>query len=379
MRPTVRAAARACQFGEGPPRPTLSGSPAPGGRDDPGGHPGRPLPGLADLVGSRHEARRSGRRRHRRGWLGGPVDRAAARRGGCDRCRRRCPRRGGGRGRRHARRGVPLALDVTSSAEWDEAVARIVADHGRLDVLVNNAATHTQALVESMSDEEWDRVMRTNAHSVFYGCRAAVPAMRAGGGGSIVNVVTGQFGVAYSSAYTSSKFLVHGFSQCLVLEVARYGIRVNCVAPGAIPDTGFERWYREKAALVGQEYEAFLDGTLDAIPLHRFGRPEDIAGASRTSPRRERVRDRPAARDRRRLRRVRVRIAARRLLDSIPGSWPGCPSSTRTSTTGTSRTRPAATGGSSPTGCTRSSATSTGSRCSSTWRSSTSPRRASRT
>jgi NAD(P)-dependent dehydrogenase (short-subunit alcohol dehydrogenase family) len=176
-------------------------------------------------------------------------------------------------------RGVPLALDVSSSGAWDEAVGRVVADHGRLDVLVNNAGTHTQALVESMSDEEWDRVVRTNAYSVFYGCRAAIPALRAAGGGSIVNVVTGQFGVAYSSAYTSSKFLVHGFSQCLVLEVARYGIRVNCVAPGAIPDTGFERWYREKAALVGQEYDAFLDATLDSIPLHRFGRPEDVAAA----------------------------------------------------------------------------------------------------
>jgi NAD(P)-dependent dehydrogenase (short-subunit alcohol dehydrogenase family) len=176
-------------------------------------------------------------------------------------------------------RGFPLALDVSSSAAWAEAVGRVVADHGRLDVLVNNAATHTQALVESMSDEEWDRVVRTNAYSVFYGCRAAIPALRAAGGGSIVNVVTGQFGVAYSSAYTSSKFLVHGFSQCLVLEVARYGIRVNCVAPGAIPDTGFERWYREKAALVGQEYDAFLDATLDSIPLHRFGRPEDVAAA----------------------------------------------------------------------------------------------------
>ena len=88
-----------------------------------------------------------------------------------------------------------------------------------------------QALVEDTTDEDWDRVIRTNAYSAFYGCRAVVPAMRRGGRGSIVNVVTGQFGVAYSSAYTSSKFLVHGMSQCLVLEVARYGIRVNCIAP----------------------------------------------------------------------------------------------------------------------------------------------------
>jgi len=172
---------------------------------------------------------------------------------------------------------VALPLDVTSSAGWNEAVARVVLEHGRLDVLVNNAATHVQALVEEMMDDDWDRVLRTNADSVFYGCRAVIPAMRAQGRGSIVNVVTGQFGVAYSSAYTASKFLVHGFSQCLVLEVARYGIRVNCIAPGAIPDTGFEHWYREKAALLGRDYASFLADARAAIPLGRFGRPEDVA------------------------------------------------------------------------------------------------------
>jgi NAD(P)-dependent dehydrogenase (short-subunit alcohol dehydrogenase family) len=176
-------------------------------------------------------------------------------------------------------RGVSIALDVSESEQWRAAVHQVVAEHGRLDVLVNNAGTHVQALVETMTDEDWDRVVRTNAYSVFYGCRAAIPAMRAQGSGSIVNVVTGQFGVAYSSAYTSSKFLVHGFSLCLVLEVARYGIRVNCVAPGAIPDTGFARWYRQKAELVGRDYDSFLDTTLDSIPLHRFGRPEDVAEA----------------------------------------------------------------------------------------------------
>ena len=174
-------------------------------------------------------------------------------------------------------RGVPLVLDVASSTQWNAAVTKVVADYGRLDVLVNNAGTHTQALVEELADEEWDRVIRTNAYSVFYGCRAAIPTMRAQHKGALVNIVTGQFGVAYSSAYTASKFLVHGFSQCLVLEVARYGIRVNCIAPGAIPDTGFERWYRQKAALLGQDYDGFLAGALDSIPLHRFGRPEEIA------------------------------------------------------------------------------------------------------
>jgi NAD(P)-dependent dehydrogenase (short-subunit alcohol dehydrogenase family) len=174
----------------------------------------------------------------------------------------------------------PLQLDVTSSAAWNDAARGIAAQDGGVDILVNGAATHVQALVEDMTDEDWDRVVRTNADSVFFGCRAVIPLMRTRGSGSIVNVVTGQFGVAYSSAYTSSKFLVHGFSQCLVLEVARYGIRVNCIAPGSIPSTGFERWYREKAELLGMPYDDFLASALDSIPLHRFGVPEDIAAGA---------------------------------------------------------------------------------------------------
>jgi NAD(P)-dependent dehydrogenase (short-subunit alcohol dehydrogenase family) len=174
-------------------------------------------------------------------------------------------------------RAFSVALDVTSSAGWHEAVEQVVRAHGRLDILVNGAGTHVQTLVEEMTDDDWERVIRTNATSVFYGCRAVLPPMRAQRSGSIVNVVTGQFGVAYSSAYTASKFLVWGLTQCLVLEVARYGIRVNAIAPGAIPDTGFERWYREKAALLGLGYEEFLAGAVESIPLRRFGRPEDVA------------------------------------------------------------------------------------------------------
>jgi meso-butanediol dehydrogenase/(S,S)-butanediol dehydrogenase/diacetyl reductase len=174
-------------------------------------------------------------------------------------------------------RGEAVELDVTSSAAWAATVAGIDDRHGRLDILVNCAATHLQALVEDTSDGDWNQVVRTNVDSVFYGCRAVIPIMRRRRSGSIVNVVTGQFGVAYSSAYTASKFFVHGFSQCLVLEVARYGIRVNCIAPGAIPTTGFERWYREKASLLGMSYDDFLASALDAVPLHRFGVPEDIA------------------------------------------------------------------------------------------------------
>src|SRR5260221_1883088 len=174
--------------------------------------------------------------------------------------------------------GRAMTLDVTDPAAWNELVDRIEVDDGPLAVLVNNAATHHQALVEDMDDGAWRRVMSTNADGVFYGCRRAVRSMRDGGrGGAIVNIVTGQFGVPYSSAYTASKFLIEGFSKCLALEVARHGIRVNTVAPGVVPDTGFERWYRQQAEILGMSYDEFMQAALDSVPLHAFGRPEDIA------------------------------------------------------------------------------------------------------
>ena len=174
--------------------------------------------------------------------------------------------------------GRAVPLDVSDPAAWNALIDRIEVDDGRLDILVNNAATHHQALVEDMDDASWRRVMATNADGVFYGCRRAVRSMRDGGqGGAIVNIVTGQFGVPYSSAYTASKFLVQGFSKCLALEVARHGIRVNTVAPGVVPNTGFERWYRQKAEILGMGYDDFMQAALDSVPLHAFGTPEDIA------------------------------------------------------------------------------------------------------
>lgn len=181
------------------------------------------------------------------------------------------------RSSRSKARAIALQVDVARSAEVDRIVAETVREFGTLDIVVNNAGTHTQALAVHMSDEEWERVQRTNAWSVFYLSRAAMRVMIPRRSGSIINIITGLFGVAYSSAYTSSKFAVWGFSQCLTLEAAPYGIRVNCVAPGTIPDTGFNRWYREKAQLSGLDYDRFMELALETIPLGRFGQPDDIA------------------------------------------------------------------------------------------------------
>jgi NAD(P)-dependent dehydrogenase (short-subunit alcohol dehydrogenase family) len=174
---------------------------------------------------------------------------------------------------------VALAVDVSKSADVDAAVQAAVERYGHLDVMVNNAGTHLQALVAETSDEEWERVQRTNAFGSFYGCRAAMRVMRKQRSGSIINIITGLFGVAYSSAYVSSKSAIWGLSQCLTLEAAPFGVRVNCIVPGSVPDTGFNRWYREKAEISGLGYERFMEIALETTPLGRFGTPLDMANA----------------------------------------------------------------------------------------------------
>ena len=101
-----------------------------------------------------------------------------------------------------------LQLDVTNESDWSSAVDTIVA---KLDVLVNNAGIFLRARVEETTAEGWDRVMEVNAKGVFLGARAAIPAMREAGGGSIINIssTNGLVGTRVSAAYNASKAAAH--------------------------------------------------------------------------------------------------------------------------------------------------------------------------
>ena len=98
-------------------------------------------------------------------------------------------------------------LDVTSEADWSDAVQAAVDKYGKLDILVNNAGILIRASVEDTTEEDWDRIMDINAKGVFLGTRAAIPAMRDAGGGSIINIssVAGLQGSPQSAAYSSTK------------------------------------------------------------------------------------------------------------------------------------------------------------------------------
>ncbi len=126
--------------------------------------------------------------------------------------------------------------DVADPAYGDAAVAAAVADHGRLDVLVNAAGVITRADAEGTTDDEWHRVMSTNVDGVFRTSRAAVPAMRAVGGGAIVNVSStcGLVGTTGLVAYCTSKAAVSNMTRAMALDHAAEGIRINAVCPGAV-------------------------------------------------------------------------------------------------------------------------------------------------
>ena len=162
-----------------------------------------------------------------------------------------------------------LHLDVTSEASWEQVVADVVARHGRLDVLVNNAGIYSGGQLVNVRTEEWDRVIAVNQTGVFLGMRTAARAMiAAGNGGSIVNIssIAGMMGIFGGTAYGATKWAVRGMTKVAAKELGRHGIRVNSIHPGYI-----ETDMLSEAGLDDQERLA------RTVPLRRMGTVTDIA------------------------------------------------------------------------------------------------------
>lgn len=169
--------------------------------------------------------------------------------------------------------GVALfvRLDVTHEADWQKAVEATVNRFGKLDVLVNNAGISGRGRVEDTAVEEWDRVMDVNAKGVFLGTKVAIPAMRQGRGGSIINISSqlGLVGTDHSSPqYQASKGAVRLLTKATAIQYAQEGIRANSVHPGPIvtPMT-------EAARADPERYQLMLS----RVPLGCYGQPEDVA------------------------------------------------------------------------------------------------------
>src|SRR5262249_33713125 len=137
-----------------------------------------------------------------------------------------------------------VRLDVTDEADWERAVARTVERFGKLDVLVNNAGVGAVSRIEDTTVKDWDHGMDVNAKGVFLGTRAAIPVMRRGGGGSIINI-SSQLGLVgtdnNSPQYQASKGAVRLLTKTTAIQYAREGIRANSVHPGPITTPMTER------------------------------------------------------------------------------------------------------------------------------------------
>ncbi len=169
---------------------------------------------------------------------------------------------------------VGLAVDVTKSADVDALAAKIIADHGRVDVLVNNAGVaKSDVRAEDTSDEHWRFHMEVNVDGLFWCCRAFGRQMLAQGRGSIVNIGSMSGFIVNKpqpqSFYNASKAAVHHLTRSLAAEWGARGVRVNAVAPTYIetPLTAFG--IKENPDM----YKVWLEMT----PMGRVGQPDEIA------------------------------------------------------------------------------------------------------
>jgi len=170
-------------------------------------------------------------------------------------------------------RALALAGDVRDEAHARDAVARTVAEFGGLTILVNNAGVIGAGPVESTPTEEWDRVLGVDLTGPFLFARAAIPHLKGRPGASIVNVssVTGRRPYANIAPYCVAKAGLDMLTECLALELAPYGVRVNAINPGVVVTN------LHKASGAVPDYEAFLERSRQTHPLGFVGEPRDAA------------------------------------------------------------------------------------------------------
>ncbi len=161
-------------------------------------------------------------------------------------------------------------LDVTKESDWQNAIEVAERQYGRLNVLVNNAGILLYGGIEETSEADWDRIMSVNVKGVFLGTKAALPALRRAGGGSIVNIssTAGLVGSAVSSAYASTKGAVRLFTKSTAVQHVGDNIRCNSIHPGPIETDMIAEM---------QADEAGWQTRLRNLPMGRAGKPEEVA------------------------------------------------------------------------------------------------------
>ncbi len=167
-------------------------------------------------------------------------------------------------------------LDVTRRSEVEAVVGKVVDRYGKLDILVNNAGVTRDDLIYKMKDEDWSTVLNVHLTGAYLCSQAAQKHMVQNGYGRIVNVSsTSALGNRGQANYSAAKAGLQGFTKTLALELGRYGVTVNSVAPGFI-ETEMTRATAER---MGVDWEEFVTARAKEIPVGRGGKPEDVASA----------------------------------------------------------------------------------------------------
>ena len=163
-----------------------------------------------------------------------------------------------------------VPLDVTSNEQWTAAVDTITKASGRLDVLVNNAGHHEDALLATMTDAQWHEVLQSNLTGTFLGCRAVTRTMMGQRCGRIINIssLSALMSPAGQANYAAAKAGMVGLTQSFAKEVARAGITVNAVCPGYVETDAL-------STMTDDQKRA----AIQRIPMRRLGKPEEVAAA----------------------------------------------------------------------------------------------------
>ena len=172
---------------------------------------------------------------------------------------------------------LAVKLDVTDAASTEAMASAAVSRFGRIDALINNAAYYGAlrgGRFEAIAEKDWDLAMAVNVKGIWNCCKAVVPAMREGGGGSIVNIASlaATYGTPFVLHYTTSKAAVIGMTRGLARELGRDNIRVNAVAPSAVLTEATREFFAGKA-----DKALEVVRNMQAIP--RNLEPADVAGS----------------------------------------------------------------------------------------------------
>lgn len=166
---------------------------------------------------------------------------------------------------------LAIACDITKSADVHTAMSQVQKTLGRIDILVNNAGIIRRGTIETVTEEDWDRVIEVNLKGTFNCCKAVAETMKQQRYGKIVNVssIAGKIGdITSAPGYGSSKAGVDALTKTLARQLAPYGINVNTVSPHAIETEMSAQWSEERRKEI-----------IASIPLGRLGKPEDVAEA----------------------------------------------------------------------------------------------------